>query len=146
MRPVVVGVDGDAGADPLAQHRVIAFVATHEGFEPDGARGAARDLISVEAGARGERLGEQPLARARPGRAVDVDVGDIAEPVAALSVEIVEATKGAAVEKPIAQVGAAALDLALCFGALRLAVFDLEAMMAGATRKRALMRSGPTTT
>src|SRR5258708_16256493 len=51
----VAGVDTDARADPAGGHGVIALLKTHERFHADGARGAVRDLIRVEPGARRER-------------------------------------------------------------------------------------------
>src|SRR5688572_16984466 len=140
---VVPGVDGDAGADPAGRHRVIALLVTHQRFGAHGAGGAARHLISVEAGARGERFLEQAVARPGLGGRVYPDIGDGAEPVAALGGEVVETVERAAVEEAVAQIGDAALDLTLGPRPIRPAALDLEAVMAGEVEEALVDALGP---
>ena len=115
---LVAGIDTDTGADPARGHRVVVGLVAHEGLDGHGARGAVGHLIGVELGGGGEGLRGESITGTRLRGAVHAHVGHVAEPVAALGVEIIEAVEGAAVQKAVAQVGDTAFDLALGEGAV----------------------------
>jgi hypothetical protein len=116
-------------AEEADGHGAVVDLVAHEGLDADGARGAAGHLVGIEIGGGRERLLGEAIAGADLGGSVYPDIGDMAEPVVALGVEVVEPVEGAAVQKAVAQVGDAAFDLALGAGAVGAAAFGLEGVV-----------------
>ena len=77
------------------------------------------------------------------GRGVNARIGDRIQPMAELTVQIVEIAEGPAEEEVLADVAERPLDLALGLGPIGPAGAGLEAVMAGEIDKRAIVDDEP---